>query len=165
MPSDISLAVGDGARRMTYAELADIRRISMASAMRLVRRKNWPRQVGNDGIVRIVVLLSAAGNSEQRRALSRGETTADKQRIARSERSRTSHRTSDRTSGADKQRTIAVLESAIAPLREQLVRSEARADSPQDELTRERCRAVAVQRKLIELLTGPRVLRWRRWFR
>jgi len=142
MPSDISLAVGDGARRMTYAELADIRRISMASAMRLVRRKNWPRQVGNDGVVRILVPLSAAGDSGECRALSRGETTADKQR------------------------TITALESAIAALREQLMRSEARADSLQDELTRERSRAAALGRKLIEVLTGPtQVPWWRRWFR
>ena len=41
MQSDIALAVGDGARRMTYAELADIRRTSVPSAMRLVRGKNW----------------------------------------------------------------------------------------------------------------------------
>jgi len=98
--------------------------------------------------------------------LSRGETTADKQRIARSERSRTSRRISDRTSGADKQRTITALESAIAALREQLMRSEARADSLQDELTRERSRAAALGRKLIEVLTGPtQVPWWRRWFR
>jgi hypothetical protein len=44
MQSDIALAVGDGARRMTYAELADSRRTSVPSAMRLVRVKNWPRQ-------------------------------------------------------------------------------------------------------------------------
>jgi hypothetical protein len=31
-PSDITLAVGDGARRMTYAELAQARAISLASA-------------------------------------------------------------------------------------------------------------------------------------
>jgi hypothetical protein len=47
-PPDLSLAVGNGARRMTYAELADIRGISRASAERLVRRRKWPRQTGND---------------------------------------------------------------------------------------------------------------------
>ena len=46
--SDIMLAVGDGARRMTYAELAAVRGISALSAGRLVRRRRWPRQVGND---------------------------------------------------------------------------------------------------------------------
>ena len=57
MPSDISLAVGDGARRMTYAELAQARAISLASARRLARRHHWHRQVGNDGIVRVTVPL------------------------------------------------------------------------------------------------------------
>src|SRR4051794_22015796 len=56
-PADLSLAVGDGARRMTYAELAGVRGISLASARRLARRHHWPRQAGNDGIVRIIVPL------------------------------------------------------------------------------------------------------------
>jgi hypothetical protein len=60
MPSDISLAVGDGARRMTYAELAAVRGISALSAERLVRRRHWPRQTGNDGIVRVLVPLTEA---------------------------------------------------------------------------------------------------------
>jgi hypothetical protein len=68
MASDITLAVGDGARRMTYAELASVREISALSAERLVRRKHWPRQVGNDGIVRVLVPLTEArkvsGNRE-----------------------------------------------------------------------------------------------------
>jgi hypothetical protein len=41
MASDISLAVGDGARRMTYAELATVRGISPASAKRLTQRHRW----------------------------------------------------------------------------------------------------------------------------
>jgi len=53
MASDISLAVGDGARRMTYVELAEGREISLPSARRLVLRHRWPRQRGNDGIVRV----------------------------------------------------------------------------------------------------------------
>ena len=56
-PADLSLAVGDGARRMTYAELAQARAISLASARRLARRHHWPRQAGNDGIVRVIVPL------------------------------------------------------------------------------------------------------------
>jgi len=62
MASDITLAVGDGARRMTYAELAAVRGTSQASAQRLVRRKHWPRQVGNDGVVRVLVPLTEARN-------------------------------------------------------------------------------------------------------
>ena len=60
MPLDISLAVGDGARRMTYAELAAVRGVSALSAERLVRRKHWPRQVGNDGVVHVLVPLTEA---------------------------------------------------------------------------------------------------------
>jgi hypothetical protein len=59
MASDISLAVGDGARRMTYAEIAAVRGISVSSARRLVLRHRWPRQVGNDGVVRVTVPLEA----------------------------------------------------------------------------------------------------------
>jgi hypothetical protein len=59
MASDISLAVGDGARRMTYAELATVRGVSLASARRLVLRHRWPRQTGNDGVVRVTVPLTA----------------------------------------------------------------------------------------------------------
>jgi hypothetical protein len=65
-PSDISLAVGDGARRMTYAELAAVRGTSQASAERLVRRRRWPRQVGNDGVVRVTVPLTEATNPRER---------------------------------------------------------------------------------------------------
>jgi hypothetical protein len=59
MASDITLAIGDGARRMTYAELAQARGISLASARRLARRHAWGRQVGNDGVARVTVPLPA----------------------------------------------------------------------------------------------------------
>jgi hypothetical protein len=65
MASDITLAVGDGSRRMTYAELADIRRISVKSAERLVRRR-WPKQTGNDGVVRVLVPLKDVSPASQR---------------------------------------------------------------------------------------------------
>jgi hypothetical protein len=57
-PLDITPDVRDGARRLTYGELAAVRGISRASAERLVRRKRWPRQIGNDGIVRAIVPLA-----------------------------------------------------------------------------------------------------------
>ena len=57
MALDITPAVGDGARRMTYDELAQARGISLGSARRLSRRHRWPRQVGNDGIARVTVPL------------------------------------------------------------------------------------------------------------
>jgi hypothetical protein len=63
MASDISLAVGDGARRMTYAELATVRGISLPSACRLVLRHHCPRQTGNDGVVKVTVPLTALTKS------------------------------------------------------------------------------------------------------
>jgi outer membrane murein-binding lipoprotein Lpp len=65
MASDISLGVGDGARRMTYAELATVRGVSLASARRLVLRHRWPRQTGNDGVVRVTVPLTALRKSPE----------------------------------------------------------------------------------------------------
>jgi len=53
--SDTSLAVVDGARRMTYAELAAVRWISKHAAETLVRRRKWLKQIGNDGVVRVLV--------------------------------------------------------------------------------------------------------------
>ena len=43
MASNITLAVGDGTRRIIYSKLA--------SARRLARRHRWPDQVGNDGVL------------------------------------------------------------------------------------------------------------------
>ena len=59
---DHGIGVGDGARRMTYAELAAVRGISPASAKRLTQRHRWGRQIGNDGVVRVTVPLSALVN-------------------------------------------------------------------------------------------------------
>ena len=59
MANDISVVVGDGSRRMTYAELAAVRGISRASAKRLSQRHHWGRQLGNDGVVRVTVPLLA----------------------------------------------------------------------------------------------------------
>ncbi len=47
-------ASGDG-RWMTYAEIARLRGISKASAERLVFRRHWRRQQGNDRTLRVLV--------------------------------------------------------------------------------------------------------------
>jgi chromosome segregation ATPase len=49
-------ASGDG-RWMTYADIAKLRGISKASAERLVFRRRWRRQQGNDRILRVLVPL------------------------------------------------------------------------------------------------------------
>jgi hypothetical protein len=40
---------------LTYAELAEVLRITPASANKLARRKRWPRVPGNDGKARVAV--------------------------------------------------------------------------------------------------------------
>jgi hypothetical protein len=42
-------------RRMTYAELGRARGITTGSAEQLARRRRWPRQLSNDGMVRVLV--------------------------------------------------------------------------------------------------------------
>jgi hypothetical protein len=115
MASDISLAVGDGARRMTYAELAAVRGISAASAERLVRRRRWPRQAGNDGVVRVLVPLEEA---RDHRKSADSDVTPDKAPDVR-----TSALTSPLISAPDVTPVIRTLESAVETLREQLAKA------------------------------------------
>jgi len=46
---------GDDAIRLTYAELAEVRGISLASARRMVHRHKWPKHIGNYGLSRITI--------------------------------------------------------------------------------------------------------------
>jgi hypothetical protein len=55
MSGDQSGDMSDDGRWLTYAQLAASRGISKASAARLVLRKRWRRQRGNDRTVRILV--------------------------------------------------------------------------------------------------------------
>jgi hypothetical protein len=62
-----------GVAWMTKAEQqAGVRRICIASAYRLIRRKGWRRQPGNDGRVRVLVpseaLLTCRGSATSRAA-------------------------------------------------------------------------------------------------
>jgi hypothetical protein len=49
----------DESVRLTYGELAQARGISLESAKRLVLRRSWPRQIGNDGLTKISVPRSS----------------------------------------------------------------------------------------------------------
>src|SRR5690242_5961716 len=57
-PSDTAISAGreptDGVW-MTKAQLAAVRRISVASADRLIRRQGWRKHPGNDGRARVLV--------------------------------------------------------------------------------------------------------------
>jgi hypothetical protein len=46
---------GDDTVRLSYAELAQARGVTLGAARRMVHRHKWPKQVGNDGLSRISV--------------------------------------------------------------------------------------------------------------
>ena len=139
--SDISLAVGDGIRRMTYAELAAVRGTSQPSAVRLVRRRGWPRQVGNDGVVRVLVPLSEARNVSKSETRSLAPAApAPTPDVSEPPQASSGHiaPVSPGQAAPDDRGLIRGLESAIEALREQLVSERRRVDELQALLTQER---------------------------
>lgn len=46
---------GQGARWLSYGELAQLRGTDTESAIRLVRRRKWPKRQANDGTVRVAI--------------------------------------------------------------------------------------------------------------
>jgi hypothetical protein len=178
MASDITLAVGDGARRMTYAELAAVRGISALSAERLVRRHKWPRQTGNDGVVRVLVPLTEArkaGGNRRRTSHGRPPLTAaapvpDFRAVIR-EVIREISAAAPPDVRDDVREDIRALESANAALRETITAHEAtirdlrqRLAAAAAERRQERQLEAEERRRLLELLTARRPW-WRRWFR
>ena len=142
--SDISLAVGDGIRRMTYAELAAVRGTSQPSAVRLVRRRGWPRQVGNDGVVRVLVPLSEARNVSKSETRSLAPAApAPTPDVSEPPPASSGHiaPVSPGQAAPDDRGLIRGLESAIEALREQLFSERQRVDELQDLLTQERRQA------------------------
>ena len=128
---------------MTYAELADARGISKASAERLARRKKWPRVLGNDGIARVIVPPDdrpGLDASSPRRRSSPGPSA--------------NLRNVPPLTTADI--TLAVRE-AVSPLMTLLAAERARSDPLAAELKE-------ANRRLVEVLT-VRIPWWRRWFR
>jgi hypothetical protein len=157
-PSDITLAVGDGARRMSYVELAQARSISVASARRLARRHNWARQVGNDGIVRVTVPLGQLRTGPGPN-LEKPTETADFAGLGQAQAlsDGTDPRTAESGPRTDPG-TAYPLAQAVEALREQLGIANRRIDELQAALREER-------RRVIEILLIDRRSWWRRWFR
>src|SRR5215471_15778227 len=190
MASDISLAVGDGARRMTYAELAAVRGISRTSAKRLAQRHHWGRQVGNDGVVRVTVPLSALVSTAKSKAVTGDVTPMTQPRLAETKAivvtpdselvspvpGATSPPTSADVAGDVTPAVIPATEPlarAVETLREQLTiangradRAEQRVDEQQETIRHLRGLLAEERRRVLEILTGPRVRPWwRRLFR
>lgn len=100
---------------MTYGELAAARDIDRASAMRLARRNRWRKQKDNQGNLRVLVPL------EHQKDLSQEP-----------DRDMSSDMSRDLTKD-DPRATIAVLQTTLETLREQLAREQRRADAAEAE--------------------------------
>jgi hypothetical protein len=158
-PSDITLAVGDGARRMTYAELAAVRGISLSSARRLVIRHRWPRQAGNDGIVRVTVPLTALAKSRNSAGSDAATDTVTSDSLSEA---------TDTVTDAAVPMTDPVtvtLTRALDSLREQLVIANGRADRAERRIDELQAALTEERRRVIEILTGSARRPWWRWFR
>jgi hypothetical protein len=68
------------ARWMTFTELAEVRGISKASAIKLIRRRGWRRQRDNQGHVRALVPLPWASGEEDGERDRAGDREPDNQR-------------------------------------------------------------------------------------
>lgn len=174
MPSsgDINLAVDGDGRRMTYAELASVRGISITSARRLVLRHRWSRQIGNDGIVRVIVPLTAlikADLSEDHDTVTDPMTVTLTESIKRSETAgfrdtvtsaSLSHPTDHPTVSADPvpDPTTVTLTHALDAFREQMALANARADRAEQLLADERRRVEELQAKLANAVVSERML-------
>jgi hypothetical protein len=179
--------------RLTYAELAQARGITLPAAKRMTLRHRWAKQIGNDGLARIIVPLSALPAGE-RPGIGPSASPSD------SSLAGPSHDTplkftpilgvpaeptdspSDRPADgaavalaaalasaitaatADSVRAVQVLEAAVASLREQLAAANERNTELQAALDLEITEHRRVVAALIEKLSPPAPVR-RSWWR
>src|SRR5215213_3171622 len=153
----------DDTVRLTYAELAKARGITLAAARRMTFRHRWPKQVGNDGLTRVSVPTTAvatalasngASTGDAAGAINADSTLSDLLARESAEAPINGSTMSDSitpnlastmaaimadtmaarmastmaSTTADIMRTIAMLETAMMSLREQLDVANARAD-------------------------------------
>jgi len=130
----------DNVRWLSYDDIADMRGIDRASAIRMARRKRWPKQEGNDGTARVAVpgRFVRAGRTK-RTALEHGD--PGHSGVDLGETRDTPRQPSD--SGADQAATIKALSDHIATLREQLTRAQDGAVEREEQLRSEVEAAVA----------------------
>jgi hypothetical protein len=130
MPDD-----GAASLRMTYAQLADARGITKASAERLVRNRKWPRVRGNDGVAIVIV---PPGQAAPGAAPGSGGGQPGGRR-------RPGHPPPDPLPDIR-----GAIEAAVAPLREQLEHERKRADDAEKQVA-------AMRAELVEARVAERV--------
>jgi hypothetical protein len=153
MASDITLAVGDGSRRMSYAALAEARGISVLAARQLTRRHRWHKQVGNDGLVVVSVPLSALANP-QKSAKSSDAASRHSITAADTASDTASDTVSDAASDA-----VRAFEAALSICSAQLEQAAADKAELRQQLDRERTRADRAEAQISEALTAEQLAR------
>jgi hypothetical protein len=141
---------------MTYAELADVRGIDRASAERLVRRRKWPRQVGNDGVVRVIVPLTDVQKSSKEAALGDVRPISGPG-LPADDVTPTSALISDPGQLRSVPRIIETLKSAVDALRSQLERERSRVDQAERLLDEERGQSGKLQASLADAVAAERI--------
>ena len=150
-------------QRLTYAQLAEARGISKASAERLVRNRKWPRVLGNDGVAIVIVPPGEAspgsapgsGDGQQGRRIRPGRPPRNPLNPLRDHA---------RDPPLDFR---GMIETAIAPIRELLTSANQRADRAEQRAEDERARAdraeqrSAAQATVITGLEGEQEGLWR----
>src|SRR3954452_6665286 len=117
--------MSDETVRLTYSELATARGITLAAARRMTLRHRWPKQIGNDGLSRVLVPASALVRPEH------DSTDAGTGDIPGNVRHAGTTNGTDALTGAGTGDITAVMRSlgeAVASLGVQLTRERERAD-------------------------------------
>src|SRR3954464_14390961 len=72
----------DQTRSLTYAEMASVMGITLASAKNLTRRKRWPRTRTNEGLVRVLVPLDYLEENDSREGRDEGHHASPRDGLA-----------------------------------------------------------------------------------
>jgi hypothetical protein len=154
--------------RLTYAELAKARGITLAAARRITFRHRWPKQIGNDGLTRVTVpataVVSTVGRDVDRDVGPPGGITDDTPVDSNVAEDGASMPDSMLViMMADIMRIAATSEAAIVSLREQLAAANARNTELQAALDEQ----TVEHRRVVEALVARIPVRrtWRFWRR
>lgn len=132
--------VTPAARRMTYAELAAARGITTGSAEQLARRRRWQKQLGNDGMVRVLVPFGEDRVTPRHKGPTKPPDIGDMKGGSESPLSQGGMTAPDIGEVIGR-----AIRDAVAPLAGQLEQERARADSEQARAESEHVRAHSEQ--------------------
>src|SRR4051794_6896134 len=142
--------MSDETVRLTYSELATARGITLAAARRMTLRHRWPKQIGNDGLSRVLVPASALVRPDHDSAgtgTGTGEIPGDVRHAGTADGI-------DALTGAGTVDITAVMRSlgeAVASLGVQLTRERERADFAESRAQESEDRAQAAERRVRDL--------------